>query len=366
MLSRSLRKKFATLAKDLNSKMSEVESRLKGSIPASVLGGTPFEVPEESPQKTMDQKLADLDSSIAKIEALREAGRPEEVRIKNLHMKYGRAGRHPGYQWYGNAVAPEDKVPHLADRLGKYSEMGSVNTELNDWLQMKSDQNNPLFHSFYVNEPSRKPDPDVDFEKGEIIYDNPYAFQGSALAKQTCWASLGLVAFHMLHTAGSGRTVYPIGNEGMDHRTDGYDPGQNYALNVYQFYGDWQDIETLGGVGFIAPLAPLAAVAVVSFIKTLTDGVCVKMQFNKNRDLVFVTKVGGVFMNKPYEEVYETTHLQVLPPSPASGFALASDREVFTINCMASHESFRVMNNPEYWNPELKGEFYRHLHSLWS
>jgi hypothetical protein len=278
MLSHSLRKQLSSLAKDLKSRMADVEARVSKALPPSTLVGTPFHVTEPTPPKTMDQRLAELDSKIANIEALREAGRPEEIRIKNLPMKYGRAGRHPAYPWYGSSVAYHEKVPYLADRLGSYSRMGAINTELHDWLQAKSDQNNPLFQSFFCQEPTREPDPDVDFEKGEVIYENHNAFRGTVLAKQTMWTGLGYIVFNMLHTVLTGRTVYPIGTEGMDQRDDGYNSGTNWVTQVYQNYGDWHDLETFSGVGFISPLAPLAGVAAVSVIQSLTKDVCAVQQ----------------------------------------------------------------------------------------
>lgn len=367
MLSRFIRVHFSNLAKDLNSRIVEVAKHMEKVLPTTIYQDTPLrEIPEESKQKTMDQKLAELDAKVAKIEALREAGRPEEIRIKNLENKYGRTGRHPAYPWYGEEVAHEDRLPHLADRLGKYSEMGSKNNWVNDWLEMKSDQVNPLFHSFFVSEPSKEPDPDVNFEKGDVIYENPYAYQSSRLAKQTGTGSLAYILIHVMHTALTNRTVYPIYNEAMDHRADGIDPIHYYVKGVYSgTSSDWHDIETLGNISFVAPLLPLAMATLTIGLRQLTSGAVTKMQFNKNRDLVFVTRVGGTFFAKEVEEIYETTHLQVLPPTVQTGFENVSTRPIFKISCMASHETFSVYTDPQYWNPELKQDFHSHLHHLW-
>ena len=365
MLTRAIRLRFSSLAKDLNSKMSEVQSRLDKVFPASILEGTPHNIPEETPQKTMDERLSELDSKVAKIEGLREAGRPEEIRIKNLPMKYGRTGRHPAYPWYGEAVAPADRVPYLADRLGKYAGLVPTQTDLHEWAQAKSDMHNPLFHSFFVQEPTQQPDPDVDFEKGEIIYENPDAFRGVALAKQTGFLSIVYTTFYAAHTIISGRTVYPIGTEAMDHRSDGFNQGQKFITNMYNYGADWHDLENLSRVAFLMPAVPLAFAAAVAFVNAITDRVAVKIQFNKNKDLVFITKNAGVIFPRTTEEVYETTHLQVLPPTPKSGYEFVSDRTVFTITCMNSHDTIKVNSDPKYWNPELKYEFDNHLYSLW-
>jgi hypothetical protein len=67
--------------------------------------------------------------------------------VKNLPQKYGRAGRHPGYQWYGAYVKEEDKLPHVSDRLGKYSDVAPKENPIHEWMQLHSDLNNSIFGS---------------------------------------------------------------------------------------------------------------------------------------------------------------------------------------------------------------------------
>ena len=366
MLARVLRNQSSTIVKDLNSRMAEVNKKLEKVLPSSFYEGSIYKIPEVTKQKTMDEKLAELDSNVAKIEALREAGRPEEVRIRNLENKYGRTGRFPAYPWYGKEIPHEDKFPHLADRLGNFRKDSPQSTEFNEWIQLKSDVNNPMFNSPFVQEPTRVPDPDVDFEKGDVIYDNPYALQAGALAKQTATASMLYILFHVFHTVGTGRTVYPINKETGDHRRDGLSISNFYPSEIYSASNsDWHDIENLSNIAFISPLLPLSVLNFALLCRYSTKGVVTKMQFNKNRDLVFVTQVGGTFFAKEIEEVYETSHLQVLPPSVQTGFRDVSDRKLFTIHCMNQSTSFRVYTDSSYWNPELKEEFQGHLFHLW-
>lgn len=366
MLARVFRMQSNTVVKDLSSRMAEVSKKLEKVLPSSFYEGTIYNVPEVTKQKTMDEKLAELDSKVAKIEALREAGRPEEIRIRNLENKYGRTGRHPAYPWYGMEIPYEDKIPHLSDRLGSFRKDSPQSSEVHEWLQMKSDVSNPLFGSYFVQEPSRVPDPDVDFEKGDVIYDNPYALKAGTLVKQTTTTSIFYLLFHVFHTVLTGRTVYPINKEAGDHRRDGLSMGNFYPTEIYSSNNsDWHDIETLSNIAFISPMLPLVVINLAMLATFSTKGVVTKMQFNKNRDLVFVTKVGGNFFAKEVEEVYETTHLQVLPPSVQTGFRDVSDRKLFTIHCLNQTTSFRVYSDPSYWNPELKDDFYGHLFHLW-
>jgi hypothetical protein len=363
MLSRFIRHKFSSLSKDLNSRITEIESRVKKVIPPSIFEETTYSFPEEPAQKTIDQKLEELDGKIAKIEALREAGRPEEIRIKNLPMKYGRTGRHPAYPWYGQEVPHEDRIPYLADRIGNYSKRVPAQNELMDALEITVDTSNPLFYSHFVQEPPREPDPDVNFAKGEVIYENPDATNGVMLARQTGGLGILYVGFYMLQTLLSGRSVYPINNEGMDQRADYLNPANNFVTDMYG--GEFTAFETIGLFGFVSPLIPIMGAITIGLIKASTEGIISKLQYSQDKDLIFVTKPAGIIFNKEIEEVYETTHLQILPPAPRTGYGIVSEREYATITCMNTNQGFRVSTDKKYWNPEVYEEIHDHLYSLW-
>lgn len=94
-----------------------------------------------------------------------------ETHIRFLENKFGRAGRFPAYPEYGVSVPYEDRVPHLADRLGKYGLTTSTN-KIKDWLSIQHSSDHPSWQSYFVQKPTTEPDEDVDFEYGEVIYEN--------------------------------------------------------------------------------------------------------------------------------------------------------------------------------------------------
>jgi len=151
-------------------------------------------------------------------------------------MKYGRTGRFPAYPWYGNEVPDELRIPHTADRLGSYSKVApNPNNPLLALTETATDLNNPVFKSYFVQEPTREPDPDVNFEKGDVLYENNDAGDGTTITRQVGYSWLAFTAFNMAHGAASGRFTYPGGTEFLDHRAEDLNMGNNFFL--YQMGG---------------------------------------------------------------------------------------------------------------------------------
>ena len=88
--------------------------------------------------RTMAERMEGLDEKVERTEARRNAYIDEEMRIRYLENKFGRAGRFPAYPEVGVRVPYEDRIPHLADRLGKYGEE-HVTTAIHEWLQIECD-----------------------------------------------------------------------------------------------------------------------------------------------------------------------------------------------------------------------------------
>jgi len=93
----------------------------------------------------------------------------------------------------------------------------------------------------------------------------------------------------------------------------------------------------------------------------------VKMQYNKDKELLFVTRIS------PYasweEEVFEVQHLEIPPPSVKTGVKDLSSQDedgLWDIQCMATHKNLVVYNDKKYWNPALKKEFMDKVFNYWS
>merc|ERR1719264_2471829 len=155
----------------------------------------------------------------------------------------------------------------------------------------------------------------------------------------------------------TGRAIYPCADEFNDIRSDGSNSGNNFLLNTIQAGRSWHDIEGLSVLAFANVFAGLNAA---------TEDFVVKMQYNKDQDLVFVTKSRGTFWQRRSEEVYETAHLQVLPPTTQCDLGdLATDR-IVTMTDMNSQDSFILYKDAKFWHPEHGDEFKSGIHELWS
>ena len=60
------------------------------------------------------------------------------------------------------------------------------------------------------------------------------------------------------------------------------------------------------------------------------------------------------------EDVYETAHLEILPPRQRTGVQNLSSQDadgLWRITCLNSHRSILLYNNDQFWNRKLKGNF---------
>ena len=71
----------------------------------------------------------------------------------------------------------------------------------------------------------------------------------------------------------------------------------------------------------------------------------VKMQYSKDKELVFVTRISPYGSSE--EEVYETAHLECLPPSVKSGVSHLSFQDkdgIWDITCMNTQKILALYN----------------------
>jgi hypothetical protein len=363
---RRLSRRFGQIASEIDSKLAALNKRLNAKFPVAENTVDPaLRNYKGVEHQTMDEKLAQLDAKVANIEALREAGRPEEIRIKDLPNKYGRTGRFAAYPWYGKFVKPEDRIPHLADRLGTYGRTLPQETQLAEAFQFYSDFNKPRFDSPFVAPPSKEPDPDVNFEKGDVLYENPDYEAGVLLARQVGLTSFSYLGFYMLQAVLTGRATYPIGNELNDQRADS-PTSASFFDHLFTVGEGWGDIMTISFVGFLGGLPTLFTWAYFELLNIVTQDFVVKMQFSADKSLLFVSRVRGSFFSSLEETVYETINLQVLPPSVRTGLEGLGEAKVMTLNCMNTKDSINVSLDKKYWSEEHRMEFLKLSHMMWS
>jgi hypothetical protein len=112
-------------------------------------------------------------------------------------------------------------VPHTNDRTAKFAESLPRETELHQIIGFTSDLNNASLQSNFVQQPNYEPDSDLNFEKGEVIYENKDVESGVTLVRQLGYTAFAYSAMSMAQVMRSGQAIYPIGDEFNDIRTTG-------------------------------------------------------------------------------------------------------------------------------------------------
>jgi len=91
-----------------------------------------------------------------------------------------------------------------------------------------------------------------------------------------------------------------------------------------------------------------------------------KMRYNKDKDLVFVTKPDRLWGEST--TVYEMHHLEQLVPAPVTAMKNMSAMDpkgIMTVCDMAEKDYLKLYNEDKYWNAELRDEFMQETRGLW-
>lgn len=106
--------------------------------------------------------------------------------------------------------------------------------------------------------------------------------------------------------------------------------------------------------------------ATMKLITQVGGQYALKVSYSKDKELLFVKRVnnfGGV-----EEDVYETAHLEILPPRQRGGVQDLSSQDadgLWRITCLNSQRNILLYNNDAYWNRKLKGPFLQSFLNLW-
>jgi hypothetical protein len=106
--------------------------------------------------------------------------------------------------------------------------------------------------------------------------------------------------------------------------------------------------------------------ALVSFLYKMDFDYVSKMTYNKDKDLVFVTRPSRLWGET--ETIYEVHHLEQMVPSAVSAIPYIAENNrngILTVKCMAQNENLKFYSDEKYWNADLKKEFIHETSGLW-
>jgi hypothetical protein len=260
---------------------------------------------------------------------------------------------HPdkGYK-YDVEVPWDQRYPHVADRRG-YPEI--LGTPWERLLRLEGE----IYHPTYLDQPFVQipwsdPHPSVNFEEGEVVYENSKLQEWAKFWNFSAWSIYGFSAFFVPYNL-LYKTHMPL-SSAYDNLFVPY-----YTQTMF-FFDNW----ALHGPA-IATFAIYATYLSVALLHSFWKDYVVKMQYSKDKELVFITRISPFCSLE--EEVYEVHHLEALPPSVKVGVADLSSQDedgLWDVTCLATHNNLVLYNEDKYWNPALKKDFFDKVMNLWT
>jgi hypothetical protein len=216
------------------------------------------------------------------------------------------------------------------------------------------------------------PDPTLNFEQGEVIYEN---------RKVTEW-----VRFWKTLTAGT-LISYPIFYTVEIYGADGapslswmsqnwnfwqipqqFQDGSGWGMEGYRYCDDHEYMNVQYGMkrSVVRPGNTFYMLSVLAFLQHINFDYVSKMVYNKEKDLVFVYRPDGFWSE--HEHVYEMHHLEQMVPSPVTAVKdLTMQRKdgILTVYDMSTRDYLKFYGEDKYWNPDLKEDFLNQTRSMW-
>jgi hypothetical protein len=219
------------------------------------------------------------------------------------------------------------------------------------------------------------PDPTLNFEKGETIYENRKLAEWIKF-----WKVLGAITLPW----------WPAMYTYEFYAGDGA-PSLQWMSNNFGFWhdiprqtqdsGDWWNVEKARYCddrdymnmpyavkrSLARPSHTFYQVAVLALLHMASSNYVTKMIYNKEKDIVFVYRQDGFIHEKEY--VYEMHHLeQMVPHTVLSWKDLSANKEdgVLTIHCMSTKSDLKFYNDKKYWNLDERDDFIRQTNNLWN
>lgn len=113
----------------------------------------------------------------------------------------------------------------------------------------------------------------------------------------------------------------------------------------------------------VRPFHTMYQACVLVLLHSISMDYATKIQYNKDKDVVFVNKPDGIW--RDHEYVYEVHHLEQMVPAAVSAFGdIGSNKKngVTALHCMNTKDYIKVYNDPKYWSD--KEEFVSQTRSL--
>ena len=264
----------------------------------------------------------------------------------------------------------EEKFPHVANRLG-YPIMAETPFE-----KISGFERAPAHPSYqlqaFVQTPSMDPDPTLNFEKMETIYENKRIGEWIRMWK---WIGTGILpfwaafyTFEMYQADGPPSLQWFADSGAWPQIPLQFQDSGDFNLEGIRYCDehDYMNIHYAYKRAFLRPMHTFYQAAVLAMLHGLNFDYVTKMNYNKDKDLVFVYKPEGWFNDKEY--VYEVHHLESMVPGVVLAYqdlGIGKKDGITSLNCMDTKDCLKLYNDPKYWNLELRDDFLAQTRTMW-
>ena len=263
----------------------------------------------------------------------------------------------------------EQKFPHVASRLG-YPILREEPIERIVGLERAPAHPGYQLQAF-VQTPSMNPDPTLNFQVGETIYENRHVLEWTRFWKTVTAVTFGFTpGFYVfeMYAADGLPSIDWIADSFSWHKIPKqFQDGSGYGLEGMRYCDDhdYMNFQYGGKRALARPAHTAYMCQLLVLLSYMNMDYVSRMVYNKEKDLVFVYKPEGLWNEKEF--VHEMHHLEQMVPYPVSAIknmALNKDDGIMTVYDMNEHEELKFFNEDKYWNLDLKEEFVGQTNSL--
>lgn len=216
------------------------------------------------------------------------------------------------------------------------------------------------------------PDPTLNFELGETIYENRRVVEWTrfwkALTMCTFGFAPGFYIFEIYAADGTPSIDWMAENWNWWTIPKQFQDGSGWQLESYRYCDDHEYMNVQYGAkrSIARPAHTAYACQVLILLQYMNMDYVSKMVYSKDKDLIFVYKPDGIWNETEY--VHEVHHLEQMVPYAVSALErhpLNKDDGIMKVYDMAQREQLRLYSEDKYWNLDLKDEFMSSTRGLW-
>ena len=216
------------------------------------------------------------------------------------------------------------------------------------------------------------PDPTLNFEQGEVIYENKRVTEWVRFWKVMTAATLAswpaFYTFEIYAGDGAPSLGWMAENWNFWQIPKQFQDGSGWGTEGVRYCDDHEYMNVQYGIkrSIARPGHTMYMLSVLAFLHHINFDYVSKMVYNKDKDLVFVYRPDG-FWNE-HEHVYEVHHLEQMVPPPVTAVQnLSMNRNdgILTVYDMSNREYLKFYGEDKYWNMEIKEDFLNQTRSMW-